>query len=82
MQLEVYSSKEQAVRGIYMESLSLTHDDSLWIVEVTLVPSSDWHKDNPGEKSLIGRYMRTHGFFSSLSLMLDLYRMLNTILFL
>ncbi|CDH51279.1 golgi reassembly-stacking protein 2-like [Lichtheimia corymbifera JMRC:FSU:9682] len=40
VQLEVYSSKEQAVR------------------EVTLVPSSDWHKDNPGEKSLIGCSIR------------------------
>ncbi|KAJ8653669.1 hypothetical protein O0I10_010707 [Lichtheimia ornata] len=40
VQLEVYSSKEQAVR------------------EVTLIPSSDWHKDNPGEKSLIGCSIR------------------------
>ncbi|KAI7881423.1 hypothetical protein K492DRAFT_66390 [Lichtheimia hyalospora FSU 10163] len=40
VQLEIYSSKEQAVR------------------EVTLIPSSDWHKDNPGEKSLIGCSIR------------------------
>lgn len=28
-------------------------------IEVTLIPSSDWHKDNPGEKSLIGTHTHT-----------------------